>query len=144
MVPTAKGKGILTPTTQQGTLSNVHGGDAASGAGKNGGNSGKPAPAVSAPNTVQLHQLVTGCKVMVERPDEEPRRAEILSIRAGRQARSGRARPGGESAKPATEYYVHYVEFNKVGVIYGCAFVCCLYRAECSAWMNGSRAHGSS
>jgi hypothetical protein len=51
---------------------------------------------------------------MVERPGEDARKAEILSIRAGRQARGARPKPGEEVPKPTTEYYVHYVEFNKV------------------------------
>lgn len=70
---------------------------------------------VSPGNTVQLHQLVTGCKVMVDRSmhDEDPRKAEILSIRAGKVAR-GRPKEGQEPERPQMQYYIHYVEFNKV------------------------------
>lgn len=81
----------------------------------------KPDGPTSAGNTVQLSQLVTGCKVWVERPaPEEPRKAEILSIRATRIQRPPRNKDGTraqlseEQMRPSTEYYVHYVDFNKV------------------------------
>jgi hypothetical protein len=86
------------------------------------GHSDKPEGNVSAGNTIQLAQLITGCKVWVERPaPEEPRKAEILSIRATRQPRPPRNKDGtrpkltDEQLRPTTEYYVHYVDFNKVG-----------------------------
>lgn len=82
---------------------------------------GKPEGPVTAGNTIQLAQLVTGCKVWVERPaPEEPRKAEILSIRATRIQRPPRNKDGSrvklteEQKRPSTEYYVHYVDFNKV------------------------------
>lgn len=82
---------------------------------------GKPEGPTSAGNTVQLSQLVTGCKVWVERPaPEEPRKAEILSIRSTRIQRPPRNKDGTraklteEQMRPSTEYYVHYVDFNKV------------------------------
>merc|ERR1712093_40117 len=72
----------------------------------------KPLSGVSPGNTVQLHQLVTGCRVFVDRSSlgEEMRKAEILSIRMKKMPRVPR---GEEQPKPQTEYYVHYVEFNK-------------------------------
>jgi len=81
----------------------------------------RPEGPTSAGSTVQLAQLVTGCKVWVERPaPEEPRKAEILSIRATRIQRPPRNKDGTrvklseEQLRPSTEYYVHYVDFNKV------------------------------
>lgn len=88
---------------------------------------GKAEGPTSAANTVQLSQLVTGCKVWVERPaPEEPRKAEILSIRSTRIQRPPRNKDGTRAAlteeqmRPSTEYYVHYVDFNKVRTV--CAF----------------------
>lgn len=115
---------------------------------------GRPHGHSSPGNTVQLHQLVTGCKVWVERPaPEEPRKAEILSIRATRQPRPPRNKDGtrpkltDEQLRPTTEYYVHYVEFNKVSrasvvtwflyflpvkpqVTHKTCLCICMYRAE--------------
>lgn len=89
-----------------------------------------PKPVISAPNTVLLKDVTAGAKVYVARPNEpQPRKAEILSIRQKKLTRAERratldagvsvedalnAVPDGEKL----EYYVHYVEFNKVrGVI---------------------------
>lgn len=53
-----------------------------------------------------LSSLVTGCKVYVDRPLEKmSRKAEILATRSKKVLR------GEESV---LEYYVHFVEFNKV------------------------------
>ncbi|GAA6043894.1 hypothetical protein JCM8097_004292 [Rhodosporidiobolus ruineniae] len=102
-----------------------------------------PKPIISPPNTLTLSQIVTGCKVFVERPVSrdvpvpEVRKAEILSIRErklGRQERKERkerlraAEETGDAAAEQKkqededernrqgdrlEYYCHYVEFNK-------------------------------
>ncbi|KAL8293411.1 hypothetical protein RQP46_000112 [Phenoliferia psychrophenolica] len=82
-----------------------------------------PKPVVSPPNTVALSSLVTGCKVFVERPlDEQPRKAEILSIRTKLLSRAAKRANRENKDKMDTdhvpveeglEYYVHYVEFNK-------------------------------
>ena len=127
-----KGKGILTASTpasssEGNTLASINPVDplgraaAPHGSGSSSEGAAGSAP-VSAPSTVALHQLVTGCKVFVERPaPEEPRKAEILSIRQRKPPRPPRnkdgtlARPPPEEApKPILEYYIHYVEFNKV------------------------------
>lgn len=83
-------------------------------------------PVISPPNTVLLKNIATGCKVMVDRPNEpQPRKAEILSIREkklSRAARRATLESGTSLAEAAKavpdeeklEYYVHYVEFNKV------------------------------
>lgn len=82
---------------------------------------------------------MTGCKVFVQRPIsrdvpvEEVRKAEILSIRerklgrTERKERKQRIKAGekekekvvqeesvGQGAEDRLEYYIHYVEFNKV------------------------------
>lgn len=56
-----------------------------------------PKPVISPPNTLTLSQIITGCKVYVERtirpdrPDEtEVRKAEILSIRERKLGRAER------------------------------------------------------
>ncbi|GAA5962770.1 hypothetical protein JCM3765_001509 [Sporobolomyces pararoseus] len=102
-----------------------------------------PKPIISPPNTVTLSQIVTGCKVYVQRPVsrdvevEEVRKAEILSIRErklGRLERKERkqrlkegksaqedeeekkereAQTAGGDGLDRLEYYIHYVEFNK-------------------------------
>jgi hypothetical protein len=102
---------------------------------------GPPAPppvVTNDPNTSPL-SLIVGCKLFITRPGETPpmRKAEILRIRDKRKDRAsviglGSRRsalslkkdfeetkqedvpltPGGGSADK--EYYVHYVEFNKV------------------------------
>ncbi|GAA5936691.1 NuA4 histone acetyltransferase complex catalytic subunit ESA1 [Sporobolomyces koalae] len=96
-----------------------------------------PKPIISPPNTLTLSQIVTGCKVYVQRPVqrdvpvEEVRKAEILSIRERKLGRSERRErkqrmKQGESTEHASdtadstaqgldrlEYYIHYVEFNK-------------------------------
>lgn len=86
-------------------------------------------PVVSAPNTLSLSNLITGCKVFVERPSEaRDRKAEILSMRDKAVSRAEKKRAAEQRAlSEATgevvqlevpgdkvEYYVHYVEFNKV------------------------------
>jgi histone acetyltransferase HTATIP len=88
-----------------------------------------PKPVISPPNTVLLKNIATGCKVFVDRPEEpQPRKAEILSIREKKLSRaarratleSGVALQDAVAAQPdeeKLEYYVHYVEFNKVGVL---------------------------
>ncbi|GAA6008761.1 hypothetical protein JCM10207_001712 [Rhodosporidiobolus poonsookiae] len=100
-----------------------------------------PKPIISPPNTLTLSQIVTGCKVFVQRPVStdvpvpEVRKAEILSIRerklgrAERRERKALLKEGGAAAEEARrreeeeergrqegdllEYYCHYVEFNK-------------------------------
>lgn len=76
---------------------------------------------MSPPNTVHLSNIVSGCKVFVERPDEpQPRKAEILSIRTKKLNRAAlRAQKDAMDVdsvpvEEKLEYYVHYVEFNKV------------------------------
>lgn len=79
-----------------------------------------PKPVVSPPNTVLLVNIVSGCKVFVERPSEpEPRKAEILSIRTKKLSRAARKETNAMQLdqtpdEEKLEYYVHYVEFNKV------------------------------
>lgn len=117
-----------------------------------------PKPVISPPNTVALVNLVTGCKVFVERPAEPlPRKAEILSMRTkklSRAARKATLDTDMDVDKPPAdellEYYVHYVEFNKVrrggfglgrsraGADLG---TCALSRSD---WTNGSPERGSS
>ena len=65
---------------------------------------------------------MTGCKVFVERPlEDEPRKAEVLSMRTKQLSRAAkRAQKDGSMdvdlvpVEEKLEYYVHYVEFNKV------------------------------
>ncbi|GAA6005603.1 hypothetical protein JCM11491_003697 [Sporobolomyces phaffii] len=107
---------------------------------QNNSNDPPPKPIISPPNTLALSQIVSGCKVYVQRPVsrdlpvEEVRKAEILSIRERKLARSerkerkqrlkdgkGAEQPDKPEAQQATvgdgldrvEYYIHYVEFNK-------------------------------
>jgi len=114
---------------------------------------------------------VTGCKVFVQRPIsrdvpvEEVRKAEILSIRERklgrneRKERKQRIKAGekekekvieeesvGETAEDRLEYYIHYVEFNKV-----CLMIYIRRRRSLlmmnprySVSMNGFQLHGSS
>ncbi|KAK4054255.1 Histone acetyltransferase [Microbotryomycetes sp. JL201] len=83
-----------------------------------------PKPVISAPNTVLLKDISSGCKVYVQRQGEEARKAEILSIREKKLSRAARKATleKGQSVEDAVknmsdeeklEYYVHYVEFNK-------------------------------
>ncbi|GAA5864056.1 hypothetical protein JCM1840_000688 [Sporobolomyces johnsonii] len=99
-----------------------------------------PKPLISPPNTLALSQIVTGCKVFVQRPvsvdvpEAEVRKAEILSIRERKLGRAERKekkarlkaqQENGQEAAPKEddrpdgqgddrlEYYIHYVEFNK-------------------------------
>ncbi|KAK4054622.1 Histone acetyltransferase [Microbotryomycetes sp. JL221] len=83
-----------------------------------------PKPVISAPNTVLLKDVTSGCKVYVQRQGEEARKAEILSIREKKLSRAARKATleKGQSVEEAVknmsdeeklEYYVHYVEFNK-------------------------------
>ena len=82
-----------------------------------------PKPVISPPNTVALANLATGCKVFVERPSEpQPRKAEILSMRTKKLSRAARKATletdidvDQKPADELLEYYVHYVEFNKIG-----------------------------
>lgn len=83
-----------------------------------------PKPVISPPNTVALVDIASGCKVFVERPNEpDPRKAEILSIRTkklSRAAKRATLEKDGDSevaAEEQLEYYVHYVEFNKVSTV---------------------------
>lgn len=83
---------------------------------------------ISPPNTVSLPSIISGCKVFVERPNEpEPRKAEILSIRTKKLSRAAKRAEAANAmdvdgekkvVQPAEEleYYVHYVEFNKVSL----------------------------
>lgn len=76
-----------------------------------------------------LKDVASGCKVFVERPNEPlPRKAEILSIRQKKLTRAERRATldAGVSIEDAVnaipdeeklEYYVHYVEFNKVSTL---------------------------
>jgi histone acetyltransferase HTATIP len=90
-----------------------------------------------------LGSIVRGCKLFVERPNDEPRKAEILSIRD-----SGLARRNAEGASPSQsegrlEYYVHYVEFNKVihigSLISGCWTTEFAGVKRLDEWIPGSR-----
>ncbi|GAA5956109.1 hypothetical protein JCM21900_002596 [Sporobolomyces salmonicolor] len=99
-----------------------------------------PKPLISPPHTLALSQIVTGCKVFVQRPvsvdvpEAEVRKAEILSIRERKLGRAERKekkarlkaqQENGQEALPKEddhqdglgedrlEYYIHYVEFNK-------------------------------
>ncbi|GAA96683.1 hypothetical protein E5Q_03354 [Mixia osmundae IAM 14324] len=108
------------------------------GAGKENVDPAKPAPsaqvaandpAVVKPivtrGTSSLSSLVKGCKVFVDRPADEARRAEILAIRdrsaraygASRGILRGAAASGSDNSElpeaDRLEYYIHYVEFNK-------------------------------
>lgn len=88
-----------------------------------------PKPVISPPNTIALKDITSGCKVYVERSNEPaPRKAEILSIREKKLSRAARKATldSGVSVEDAVknmpdqdklEYYVHYVEFNKVGSV---------------------------
>lgn len=75
-----------------------------------------PKPIISPPNTLVLSQIVTGCKVFVDRPvsldnpNPEVRKAEILSIRERKlgkeerqekKARLKAAKEGGAAAEEA-------------------------------------------
>lgn len=68
-------------------------------------------PRITTPGST-LSALVTGCKVWVDRPEEEPRRAEVLSIRTRPPARGVEVKE--ESS--GMEFYLHFVNYNKVGL----------------------------
>lgn len=107
------GTGTGTPAAASASAAPSPGGSVGSSDSKAATPLPRPLSGVSPANTVQLHQLVTGCRVFVDRSNlgEEARKAEILSIRVKKMPRVPR---GEEQPKPQTEYYVHYVEFNKV------------------------------
>lgn len=84
-----------------------------------------------------ITSIVTGCKVFIARPNEpEPRKAEILSIR-NKKFSTARGAGGRKSVgsgvdelveEEKLEYYVHYVEFNKVRQSF--AFSTCVGEAK--------------
>ncbi|WRT67132.1 histone acetyltransferase ESA1 [Kwoniella shivajii] len=97
------------------TPSTPHGG------GRAGSDGGSPAPTVATPGTYSLEDVIPGVKIFVRKPlpngQEEQRKAEILSTRP-KPKPSAFAPPPAPDAPPPdprddTEYYVHYVEFNK-------------------------------
>ncbi|WVR05251.1 histone acetyltransferase ESA1 [Kwoniella sp. DSM 27419] len=90
-------------------------------AGGRAGSEGSPAPTIAAPGSYSLEDVVPGVKIFVAKPlpngQQEQRKAEILSTRA-KPKPSAFAPPPPPDAPPPdprddTEYYVHYVEFNK-------------------------------
>jgi hypothetical protein len=109
---------------------------------KNGPSSPAQVPATEPPKAIitqgphTIGSIIRGCKLFVERPDDEPRKAEILSIRDSRRSRrhNDGATPTDEG-EGRLEYYVHYVEFNKVCLCGGVAFHDADFPASVS--MNG-------
>ncbi|OCF41214.1 histone acetyltransferase ESA1 [Kwoniella heveanensis CBS 569] len=90
-------------------------------AGGRAGSEGSPAPTVAAPGSYTLNDVIPGVKIFVSKPlpngQTEQRKAEILSTRP-KPKPSAFAPPLPPDAPPPdprddTEYYVHYVEFNK-------------------------------
>ncbi|WWC69451.1 histone acetyltransferase ESA1 [Kwoniella pini CBS 10737] len=86
-----------------------------------GSEGGSPAPTVAAPGSYNLEDVIPGVKIFVRKPlpngQEEQRKAEVLSTRP-KPKPSAFAPPPPPDAPPTdpkddTEYYVHYVEFNK-------------------------------
>ncbi|WVQ70070.1 histone acetyltransferase ESA1 [Kwoniella botswanensis] len=91
------------------------------GSGRAGSEGGSPAPTVAAPGSYALDDVIPGVKIFVRKPlpngQDEQRKAEILSTRP-KPKPSAFAPPPPPDAPPPdprddTEYYVHYVEFNK-------------------------------
>ena len=111
----------------------------ATGKGRSNDNeSGSPAPTAATPGTYSidvslrlvnqlepseqtLQDVVPGVKIFVLKPlpngTEEHRKAEILSTRLRPPPSAFGFQPGSDAARPDprddTEYYVHYIEFNK-------------------------------
>ncbi|ORY33809.1 acyl-CoA N-acyltransferase [Naematelia encephala] len=89
--------------------------------GRNGSDSGSPAPTFAAPGTYSLEDVVPGVKIFVAKSlpngTTEQRKAEILSTRAKPPPSAFAPRPAADAPAPDprddAEYYVHYVEFNK-------------------------------
>ncbi|WOO85851.1 Histone acetyltransferase ESA1 [Vanrija pseudolonga] len=89
---------------------------------KNGraGSEGSPGPTVAPGGSYALSDVTPGVKIFVVKPlpngSEEHRKAEILSTRPKPvSAFAPKPKPGDPQPDPRddTEYYVHYVEFNK-------------------------------
>ncbi|KAL7423919.1 Histone acetyltransferase [Cryptotrichosporon argae] len=86
-----------------------------------GGSEGSPAPQVAAGGTYALEDVVPGVKIFVVKPlpggGSEQRKAEILSSRRKPAPSAFALKPPAGAplpdARDDTEYYVHYVEFNK-------------------------------
>lgn len=103
--------------------------------GRGGSDSGSPAPTFAAPGSytieagpfkampcqADIQDVTPGVKVFVEKPlangTTEQRKAEILSTRAKPKPSAYAPKPPADAPPPDprddTEYYVHYVEFNK-------------------------------
>ncbi|ORX39859.1 acyl-CoA N-acyltransferase [Kockovaella imperatae] len=87
----------------------------------NGSESGSPAPTAAAPGSYTLDDVTPGVKIFVLKPlangAEEQRKAEILSTRDKPKPSAYAPKPAPDAPPPDprddTEYYVHYVEFNK-------------------------------
>ncbi|ODN83209.1 histone acetyltransferase ESA1 [Cryptococcus amylolentus CBS 6039] len=86
-----------------------------------GSEPGTPAPVIAPPGSYTIQDVTPGVKIYVAKPlgggQSEQRRAEILSTRP-KPKPSAFAPPPPPNAPPPdprddTEYYVHYVEFNK-------------------------------
>lgn len=91
-------------------------------------------PFISPPNTVLHSDIITGCKVLAQRLDEtEPRKAEVLGIRAKLVRRSRFSKPTDDKETVAKEdkeedkreFYLHWVGYNK----------------RLDEWVVGSRVH---
>ncbi|BGP16818.1 hypothetical protein JCM10213_004665 [Rhodosporidiobolus nylandii] len=113
-----------------------------------------PKPIISPPNTLALSQIVTGCKVYVERPvssevaEAEVRKAEILSIRERKldrqerkekKARLKAAQEGGEAAEEALRKEEEE-ERNRQGgdrLEYYCHYV--EFNKRLDEWVSGNR-----
>ncbi|BEI84236.1 hypothetical protein CcaverHIS002_0408400 [Cutaneotrichosporon cavernicola] len=79
-----------------------------------------PAPQVAPPGSYSLSNVIPGVKIFVAKPlpggGTEERKAEVLSTRP-KPVSAFAPKPGPNDPKPDprddTEYYIHYVEFNK-------------------------------
>ncbi|OWZ50612.1 histone acetyltransferase ESA1 [Cryptococcus neoformans var. grubii Br795] len=86
-----------------------------------GSEPGTPAPSVAAGGSYTIDDVVPGVKIYVIKPlsngQAEQRRAEILSTRPKPKPSAFAPPPPPDAPSPDprddTEYYVHYVEFNK-------------------------------
>lgn len=102
-----------------------------------------PKPIISPPNTVSIDNIIAGCKVFVQKSDEETR-AEVLSIRQvnKRYPRSAAAQSqqNGNANGPESnlEFYVHFVGWNKVSRGAACQRGATTHLTSlCSGWTNG-------
>ncbi|WVN86793.1 histone acetyltransferase ESA1 [Cryptococcus depauperatus CBS 7841] len=83
--------------------------------------SGTPAPSVALPGSYSIDDVVPGVKIYVVKPlpngQAEQRKAEILSTRAKPKPSAFAPPPLADAPlsdpHDETEYYVHYIEFNK-------------------------------